>query len=35
MQGDKKKGEETQMAKPKTNIIYHCETIIENYSSLK
>jgi imidazolonepropionase-like amidohydrolase len=35
MQGDKKKGEETQLAKPKTNIIYHCETIIENYSSLK
>lgn len=35
MQGDKKKGKATQKAKPKSSIIYHCETEIENYSSLK
>ncbi|GAA5027659.1 periplasmic amidohydrolase [Marivirga lumbricoides] len=35
MQGDKKNGKATQKGKPKSQIIYHCETEIENYSSLK
>jgi len=35
MQGDKTKGKSTQEAKPKSQIIYHCETEIQNYSSLK
>lgn len=35
MQSDKKKGKATQKAMPKSQIIYHCETEIENYSSLK
>ncbi len=35
MQGEKSKGKSTQKAKPKSQIIYHCETEIENYSSLK
>ncbi|MBK6266329.1 amidohydrolase family protein [Marivirga sp. S37H4] len=35
MQGEKKNGKKTQEAKPKSQIIYHCETEIENYSSLK
>ncbi len=35
MQGDKKKGKATQKAMPKSQIIYHCETEIDFYSSLK
>lgn len=35
MQGEKSKGKATQKATPKSQIIYHCETEIENYSSLK
>jgi imidazolonepropionase-like amidohydrolase len=35
MQGEKSKGKSTQKAKPKSQIIYHCETEIQNYSSLK
>ena len=35
MQGEKSNGKSTQKAKPKSQIIYHCETEIENYSSLK
>lgn len=34
MQGDKKKGKDVQKAKPKSQIIYHCETEIDFYSSL-
>ncbi len=35
MQGDKKKGKSTKKAMPKSQIIYHCETELENYTSLK
>jgi imidazolonepropionase-like amidohydrolase len=35
MQGEKSNGKATQKAKPKSQIIYHCETEIQNYSSLK
>lgn len=35
MQGEKSNGKSTQKAKPKSQIIYHCETEIQNYSSLK
>jgi imidazolonepropionase-like amidohydrolase len=35
MQGDKKKGKATQQPTPKSNIIYHCETEIDFFSSLK
>ncbi|WP_296620849.1 amidohydrolase family protein [Marivirga sp.] len=35
MQGEKSKGKSTQKAMPKSQIIYHCETEIQNYSSLK
>jgi imidazolonepropionase-like amidohydrolase len=32
MQGEKKNGKSTQKAMPKSQIIYHCETEIDNYS---
>lgn len=35
MQEEKSNGKSTQKAKPKSQIIYHCETEIQNYSSLK
>ncbi|MGJ3237014.1 amidohydrolase family protein [Marivirga sp.] len=35
MQGEKSNGNSTQKAKKKSQIIYHCETEIQNYSSLK
>jgi imidazolonepropionase-like amidohydrolase len=35
MQGEKSNGKSTQKATPKSQIIYHCETEIENYSTLK
>jgi imidazolonepropionase-like amidohydrolase len=35
MQGEKSSGKSTQKATPKSQIIYHCETEIQNYSSLK
>ena len=35
MQGDMKKGKATQEPTPKSNIIYHCETEIDFFSSLK
>jgi imidazolonepropionase-like amidohydrolase len=35
MQGEKSDGKSTQKAMPKSQIIYHCETEIQNYSSLK
>ncbi len=35
MQGEKSNGKSTQKAQPKSQIIYHCETEIQNYSTLK
>ncbi|WKV11563.1 amidohydrolase family protein [Marivirga harenae] len=35
MQGEKSNGKSTQKAKKKSQIIYHCETEIQNYTSLK
>ncbi|HET8860534.1 amidohydrolase family protein [Marivirga sp.] len=35
LQGEKSKGKSTQEAMPKSQIIYHCETEIQNYSTLK